>query len=94
MLTEESFTARLAPANLASKSNVANIVKKLDLSRNKRNKLSKKVKAISTKGLMKYLINKFIILNGARYFSSGIFQNCTVFIPAKNTLNILVHYSD
>ena len=27
--------------------------------------------------------NKFSILNGANYFSSGIFQNYLVFIPAK-----------
>ena len=29
------------------------------------------------------MINKFGILNGAKYFSSGIFQNYLVFIPAK-----------
>ena len=29
------------------------------------------------------MINKFSILNGAKYFSSGIFQNFLVFIPAK-----------
>ena len=29
------------------------------------------------------MINKFSILNGAKYFSSGIFQNYLVFIPAK-----------
>ena len=33
------------------------------------NEPSKTVKAISTKGLTKYLINKFSILNGAKYFS-------------------------
>ena len=43
----------------------------------------KKVKAISTKGLTKDLINKFSILKGAKYFSSGIFQNYLAFIPAK-----------
>ena len=37
----------------------------------------KKVKAISTKRL------KFCVLNGAKYFSLGIFQNYLVFIPAK-----------
>ena len=42
-----------------------------------------KVKAISTKGLTKDLINKFSIVNGAKYFFSGIFQNYLVFIPAK-----------
>ena len=36
-----------------------------------------------TKGLIKDLINKFSILNGVNYFSSGIFQNYSVFIPAK-----------
>ena len=36
-----------------------------------------------TKGLTKKLIDKFSILNGAKYFSSGIFQNYLVFIPAK-----------
>ena len=45
---------------------------------------------MSTKGLTKNLRNKFIILNRAKYFSSGMFQNYLVFIPAKNTLNILV----
>ena len=29
------------------------------------------------------MINKFGILNGAKFFSSGIFQNYLVFIPAK-----------
>ena len=29
------------------------------------------------------MINKFSILNGAKYFSSGIFQNYLVFIPAN-----------
>ena len=42
----------------------------------------KKVKAISTKGLTKYLINKFIITNGAEKISFGIFQNYLVFMGA------------
>ena len=29
------------------------------------------------------MINTFSILNGAKYFSSGIFQNCLLFMPAK-----------
>ena len=49
---------------------------------NELNKLSKKVYTISTKGLTKDLINKFSIFNGAKYFSSGIFQNYLVFILA------------
>ena len=50
---------------------------------NELNELSKKVKAILTKGLTKDLINKFSILNGAKYFSSRIFQKYLVFILAK-----------
>ena len=36
-----------------------------------------------TKGLNKDLIDGYKILNGAKYFSSGIFENYLVFIPAK-----------
>ena len=43
----------------------------------------KKGKAISTKGLTKDLIDKFSVLNGAKYFSLGIFQNYLVFTPAR-----------
>ena len=39
--------------------------------------------AISAKGLTKDLIDKFSILNGAKYFSTGLFQSQLVFIPAK-----------
>ena len=53
----------------------------------------KKVKAISTKGLSKDLINKFNILDGAKYFSSEIFQNYLVFIPAKKYIKYF-SYSD
>ena len=89
---EENFATRLAQENLASKNDIANFVKKTDFdnklknvtsNKNELNELSKKVKAISTKGLTKDLIDKFSILNGAKYFSSGIFQNYLVFIPAK-----------
>ena len=31
-------------------------------------------------------MNKFSILNGAKYFSSGMFQNYLVFIPVKKYL--------
>ena len=47
------------------------------------------VKTISTKALTKYRINKFSILNGANYFSSGIFQNYLVFIAAKDCIKYL-----
>ena len=53
------------------------------MNKNELNEISRKVKAISTKGLTKDLINIFSILNGAKYFSSEIFQNYLVFIPAK-----------
>ena len=43
----------------------------------------KKVKEISTNALTKDLINKSSVLNGSKYFSSGLFQNYFVFIPAK-----------
>ena len=58
----------------------------LNKNKNELNELSKRVKSISTKGLTKDLINKFSILNGAKYFSSGIFQNYLVFILAKKKI--------
>ena len=36
------------------------------------------------------MINKFSILNEAKYFSLWIFQNYLLTLPAKNILNILV----
>ena len=89
-LTTENVAAR--QANLASKNDITNFVKKTDFDnklkdvtsrKNELNELSKKVKAISTKGLTKDLINTFSILNGAKYFSFRIFQNYLVFIPSK-----------
>ena len=50
----------------------------------------KLVKAISTKGLTNDLINKFSIVNAAKYFSLGIYQNYLVFIPAKKILMALL----
>ena len=102
-LTSESFNARLAKSDLASKRDIANFVKKTDFDdklknmnknvtsnktkhaivENELNELSEKVKAISTKGLTKDLINKFSILNGVKYISSAIFKYYLVFIPAK-----------
>ena len=86
----------LAQANLASKNDIVNFLKKKDFdkklknlnknvtsNKDELNKLSEKVKEISTKGLTEDSINKFSILNGAKYFSSGIFQNYLVFIPAE-----------
>ena len=91
-LTEENFTVRLKRTNLASKSDIPNFVKKTDFhnklkdvtsNKNELNELSKKIEAISTKGLAKNLINKFSIFNGAKYFALGIFQNYLVSTPAQ-----------
>ena len=57
-----------------------------DLNKKELNELSKKVKALSTKGLTKDLINKFSIISGAKYFSSGKFQNYLVFIRSKECI--------
>ena len=66
-LTSENFTARLKQEKLASNNDIANFVKKINFNeklktitsnKNELNELSKKVKAISTKGLTKDLINK------------------------------------
>ena len=60
----ENFAARLEKVNLASANDIANFIKRTDLNKNELNELSKKVKAISTKGLTKDLLNKFSILKG------------------------------
>ena len=44
MLTSESSTARLAQGNLASKSGIADFVRKKDLNKHKLNELSQKFK--------------------------------------------------
>ena len=36
------------------------------------------------------MINKFSILNNTKYFSSGIFQNYLVFIPAKKYIKYFI----
>ena len=72
----------LLPAILRLNKNVTFNKTKHVLVENELNELSEKVKAISTEGLAKYLINK-TIPNYAKYLYSGIFQNYLVFIPAK-----------
>ena len=95
-LTAENLSLRLAQANLAGKNNIAALVNKINFddklknvtsNKNELNELSKKVKNIPPKGLRKDLINKFSILNGAKYFSSRIFQNYLIFIPDKKYIN-------
>ena len=90
-LASKNFDGRLKQLNLANKSDVDNFVNKTDFdnklkyitsNKNELNEPSKKVKAISRKGLTKDLIDKFS-LNGAKYFSLGIFKNYLVFIPAN-----------
>ena len=51
--------------------------------KNELNELSKKVKAISKKGLTKDLKNQISIVNGAKYFSWRTSQNYLVFIRVK-----------
>ena len=93
----------MAQENLASKSDISDFIKKTDFddklknlnknvtsNKNELNQLPKKVKAISLKGLTKDLTNKFSTFNRTKYFSSRIFQNYWVLIPAKTTLNILM----
>ena len=56
-----------------------NLNKNVTSNKNELNEVSKKFKSISTKVLTKDLINKFSILNGAKYFSPAIFQNYIVY---------------
>ena len=103
MLKSECFTVGLAKANLAGKNDIANFVKtgvdntlkNVTSIKNELNELSKKVKAISKKKKKKEkskdFMNKFSILNEAKYFSSGIFQNYLVFILAKKCIK---YFSD
>ena len=51
--------------------------------KNELNELSKKFNAMPRKGLTKDFMDKFGILNRAKYFSLGIFQKYLVFIPDK-----------
>ena len=57
---------------------------------NEANKLPKKVEAVSQKGLIKDLINKYKILNIANYLSLGILQNYLILIPARKYFRFLV----
>ena len=59
-------------ANFVNKTDFDNKLKDVTSNKNELNELSIKVTAKSTKGITKYFINKFSILNGAKYFSLGI----------------------
>ena len=53
----------------------------IDLNKNELNELSKKFKAISTKGLTKDLIKQFSILNNSKIFSKiFFFRNISKFL--------------
>ena len=73
------------------KADFNNKLKDLTSNKNELNELSKKVKAISTKGLTKDLIIEFSILSAAKYFPLGICQNYLVFIPA---IKYIKYFSD
>ena len=64
-------------------------IKHVTSNKNELNELSKKVKTISTKVLTKDLIDKISIVNGAKYFSLGLFQNYLAFISAKKYIKYL-----
>ena len=59
---------------LISKTDFDNKVKSFTSNENELNKLSKKLKVISTKGLTKDLINKFSIINGQNIFLLECFK--------------------
>ena len=72
-------------ANLASKSDIINFVKQTDFDSKLKDVTSNKneLKELSNLSLIdKFLIDKFSILNGAKYSSSRMFQNYLVFILA------------
>ena len=85
-LASEIFTARLAQANLASKSDIDNVVKKADLT-----ELSQKAKSISTKVLTKSPIKKLVFLMEQNVFILQEYVKIIYYLyQPKNTLNILV----
>ena len=45
---------------------------------------------MSTKGLTKDLVDKLSILNGAKYYSFGIFQHYLVFMPTKKYIKYFI----
>ena len=61
------------------------------LVKNELNELSREVETISRKRLTKDLINGYKILIGAKYFSSRIFEDYLVFLPAKKYIK---YYKD
>ena len=60
---------------------------------NKLNELSKKVEAISTKGLTKDLTNRYKILNESRHFYLGSLQNHLIHFSKKEYFRFLTNTS-
>ena len=56
-------------------------------------RFQKKIQAISTKVLKKDLINEYKILDGARYFFSGILQNYLMFLSNKKYFRFFTNIS-
>ena len=98
-----NFVAKLKLTNLASKSDIVDLVKKTNFDdklinlnkiatlnktvhspiQDELNEVSVKVELTSTYGFTKDLINKYSILSGEKYFSSGLLQNYSVFISTN-----------
>ena len=78
-----SLTSTSDIANFVNNADFDNKVKDVTSNKNELSEPSKNVKAISTKRLTKNLINKFSILNRAKYFSFGICQKYLIFVPAE-----------
>ena len=73
----EIFALRLNATNLASKSDIANFVNKTDFDntpKNEINELSKKVKAVSTKGLINDLWISLVFLMEQNIFLQEYFK--------------------
>ena len=60
------------------------------LIQNELNKLLRKAELMSTKGLTKDLINKYSIVNGAKYFSSVGLQNYLIFTPPSRYITAFI----
>ena len=86
--TEDDITDFVKEADFDSKlkDSKKKVTSNKTKSENELHELSKKVKLISTKELIEDSINKYKILNGAKYFSSSLLQNCLVFISVNKCI--------
>ena len=99
-LAQANLASKIDIANFVKKTCLDDQLKKLNknftsnktkhvLAENELNRLSKKIKSITTKGLSKDLIKVYKTFNVAKYFLPGIFQRSLVFIPAKKYIENL-----